>query len=159
MPTTLEEQQAEGRLASACLVRRDAWKAAGLGRAGVLASFLEAGAGAGGSCQVPSGGCGTSRVKLGSEELPELPLPGPLSTAVWVLHGQEPSRSNTELWQGVLCIRAWGFAAKSSSAEDLTGQCWSGRGFWTLVLSTVRIWTHPQISPLYRTSEACDFLE
>lgn len=55
---------------SASLVRRDAWKAAGLGRAGVLASFLEAGAGSEGSSQVPFGSCGTSRVKLGSEELP-----------------------------------------------------------------------------------------
>lgn len=40
-PVLLEGQWAEGCLASACLRRRDAQKAAGLGRARVLPSFLK----------------------------------------------------------------------------------------------------------------------
>lgn len=64
--------------ASTCLVGRDA--SACLGKADVLASFLEAGAGSGENCQVPSGGCRTSRVQSGWDELPQVLLPGHLST-------------------------------------------------------------------------------
>lgn len=87
--------------------------------------------------QAPFGGCGTGRAEAWL---------GCLCTAAWIFRGREPHGSNVELWQIAFLIRAQGFAVKPRSAQHLSGQHWSGRGFWTRVFSVVKLGTHPRSS-------------